>query len=66
MRRTRWPLLLFLLCTPLLLLATGFRPPWLASERRIAQPRPVPPGDQEMAWIHTTTPGPPGSGSCPG
>ncbi len=39
------------------LLAAGVRPPWswFGPKRTLAQPRPLPPGDQEMAWIHTTT-----------
>ena len=57
MRYLRWLLLVLLLITPVLLLAVVFSPSWLDSPRALSQPRPVPPGDQEIAWIHTTTHG---------
>jgi hypothetical protein len=55
MRELRWPLLVFLLCLPIIVLASGVRLPWLSDPTVTASPLPVPSGDQEIAWIHTTT-----------
>lgn len=54
LRELRWPLVVFLLCLPVILLASGQWQPWRA-ESPTATPLSVPAGDQEMAWIHTTT-----------
>lgn len=53
----RWMFLLLVVLAFAALLAFVIRPSWLASPRALAEPRPVPPGDQEIAWIHTTTNG---------
>jgi hypothetical protein len=55
MRELRWPLLIFALCLPIILLASGVRLPWLSDAPAVANPLPVPAGRQEIAWIHTTT-----------
>jgi hypothetical protein len=54
MRELRWLLLILALCLPIILLASGVRLPW-TGDRPVTAPLPVPAGDQEMAWIHTTT-----------
>lgn len=54
MRELRWLLLVFALCLPIVLLATGLKLPWVSSSPQ-AVPLSVPTGDQEVAWIHTTT-----------
>ena len=56
MRELRWLLLVFALCLPIVWLASGWKVPW-ADDRPAARPRPVPAGDQEVAWLHTTTAG---------
>lgn len=54
MRELRWLILVFALCLPIILLVAGVKLPWL-SDRPAAVPMTVPTGDQEVAWIHTTT-----------
>src|SRR5689334_9073620 len=56
MNRFRWPLLILIVCLPLMLLAAGFQLPGL-SPREMAAPAPVPAGDFELAWFNTTTSG---------
>ena len=55
MRGLRWPLLLLAICLPVALLLSGAKLPWLSDSPAKATPVPVPSGDQEIAWIHTTT-----------
>lgn len=54
MREVRWLLLVFALCLPVVLLVAQVWKPW-ASGGPAAVPLDVPAGDQEIAWIHTTT-----------
>src|SRR4051794_11590709 len=57
MRRYRWPLLgllVLLAGVPLTLYALGVRLPW-NDPQRLPEPRPVPAGDQEVAWLQTAT-----------
>jgi hypothetical protein len=54
-KRWRWPLLVALICLPVALLASGVRLPWLTEPQGRALPMSVPGGDQEIAWLHTTT-----------
>lgn len=56
-RRYWWPLLVLAVAVPVGLLAWGVNLQWLGSKPPPAEPQPVPDGDQEMAWIHTTTAG---------
>jgi hypothetical protein len=56
-RRYWWPLLVLVVGLPVALLASGVRIPWLAPRPMPAEAEAVPDGDQEMAWIHTTTAG---------
>jgi hypothetical protein len=56
MSRIRWPLLILLVCLPLILLAAGYKLPGL-SPSDLAEPEPVPAGDREIAWFNTTTGG---------
>ncbi len=56
MKRLRWPLLLALICLPLVLVVYGVRVPGL-TPGVYASPRSVPEGDQEIAWFNTTTSG---------
>lgn len=53
----RWFLILGLLSAMLGLLIIAIRPSLVASTTPDARLRPLPPGDQEIAWIHTTTNG---------
>lgn len=53
MRELRWLLLVFALCLPIVLLVTQVWKPW--ADGQSAVPMAVPAGDQEVAWIHTTT-----------
>lgn len=55
MRELRWLLLVFALCLPIVLLVAGVFDSW--GGRPTAEPLGVPAGDQEVAWIHTTTAG---------
>jgi hypothetical protein len=55
-RRYLW-LLLLAVGLPVALIAAGVPIPWLTSTPEHAQAESVPDGDQEMAWIHTTTAG---------
>jgi len=58
-RYLRWSALAALVVAPLLLLlVVGLRPSWFTSAPVLAEPRSVPAGDQEIAWINTTTNGP--------
>lgn len=54
MRELRWLLLVFALCLPIVLLVTQVWKPWAGGTPQAA-PLAVPTGDQEVAWIHTTT-----------
>lgn len=56
-RRNWWLLLPLAVGLPVALYAAGVRLPWFAQGSAPAHPEPVPDGDQEMAWIHTTTAG---------
>src|SRR4051794_35583942 len=56
MSRFRWPLLVLIICAPVAVLATGVRLPFVDTPGG-PQPKPVPDGDREMAWLHTTTNG---------
>lgn len=56
MARLRWPLLILIVCLPLILLAAGYRLPFVGSND-FAHPQPVPAGDFEIAWFNTTTGG---------
>ncbi len=55
MARFRWPLLVLVICLPVAVLATGVRLPFFDTAPRLPQPLPVPDGDREMAFLHTTT-----------
>jgi hypothetical protein len=55
MNRWLWPLFILVICLPVLLLATGMRLPGFSPAVVKARPLPLPLGDQELAWIHTTT-----------
>jgi hypothetical protein len=55
MKRWRWHFLILLICLPVALLATGWRVPFLGGENPGARVLAVPAGDQELAWLHTTT-----------
>src|SRR4051794_942502 len=55
MGRFRWPLLVFLICLPVAILAAGVDLPWPGGGGQVASPLPVPDGDQEIVWLHTTT-----------
>src|SRR5262245_54230184 len=57
MTRFRWPLLVFAICLAVGLLAIGVPLPFIDKPVVAAKPRPVPSGDQELAWLHTTTNG---------
>lgn len=56
-RRYWWPLLMLAVGLPVALYAVGVRLPWRGPDAAPARAEPVPDGDQEMAWIHTTTAG---------
>jgi hypothetical protein len=55
MSRLRWPLLVLLICAPVAVLATGVPLPFLNRPAGLPTPLPVPAGDQELAWLHTST-----------
>lgn len=55
MTRFRWPILVLFICLPVALLATGVPLPFLDRSSSLPRPLPVPAGDQEMAYFHTTT-----------
>jgi len=55
MNRLRWVLLIALICLPVAFLAFDWRVPGLGAGVPVTRPLPVPDGDQEMAWLHTTT-----------
>jgi len=55
MKRWRWQFLVLLICLPVALLASGWRMPFLAEAGTGAKALSVPSGDQELAWLHTTT-----------
>src|SRR5688500_6134105 len=55
MGRFTWPLLVFVICLPVAILAAGVDIPCLRSGTPLARPVPVPDGDQEVAWLHTST-----------
>jgi len=57
MTRLLWPLSVLLVCLPVAILATGVSLPFLHRQPGMPQPVPVPSGDQELAWFHTTTSG---------
>lgn len=56
MNRLRWPLLIAVICLPLVLIVYGVRIPGLAPAD-YAAPMPVPDGDREIAFFNTTTSG---------
>jgi hypothetical protein len=55
MTRLLWPLSVLLICLPVAILATGVPLPFLHRPPGLPRPLPVPSGDQELAWFHTTT-----------
>jgi len=55
MMRFVWPLIIGIICLPVVLLATGVPLPWLTDSPGLRKPLPLPYGDQELAWINTTT-----------
>ena len=55
MNRFRWVILVALICLPVAFLALDWRLPGFGDTPSVAKPLPVPDGDQEMAWLHTTT-----------
>jgi hypothetical protein len=55
MDRFRWPLLVSIICLPVAILAAGVDVPWLRTGTPLAHPVPVPDGDREIVWLHTTT-----------
>ncbi|MGL6094553.1 MAG: hypothetical protein ACRC7O_01975, partial [Fimbriiglobus sp.] len=56
MDRFRWTVLVLLVCLPVGWLAGGMPVPFLdAPPGTLPKPLPVPVGDQEMAWLHTST-----------
>lgn len=55
MARLRWPLLVLLICAPVAVLATGVPLPFLDRPTGLPRPLAVPAGDQELAWLHTST-----------
>ena len=57
MNRFRWVILVALICLPVAYLALDWRLPGFGAATTVAQPLRVPDGDQEMAWLHTTTSG---------
>lgn len=57
MTRILWPISVLLICLPVALLAIGVPLPFLTRNNDVARPLPVPSGDQELAWFHTTTSG---------
>src|SRR5262245_29276298 len=54
MGRFRWPLLVFVLCLPVVVLAAGYELPWLRGPAPFARTPSVPAGDRDGAWPHTT------------
>jgi hypothetical protein len=54
MYRFRWSLLVFIICLPVAILASGVNLPWRNTAPG-ATPLPVPDGDQEVVFLHTTT-----------
>ncbi|HET6574001.1 MAG TPA: hypothetical protein VFG68_10395 [Fimbriiglobus sp.] len=57
MTRLLWPLSVLLVCLPVAILATGVPLPFLHRSPGLPRPVPMPAGDQELAWFHTTTSG---------
>ncbi len=55
MHRFRWVILVALICLPVAFLAFDWHVPGFRETTVVAEPLPVPDGDQEMAWLHTTT-----------
>ncbi len=55
MNRFRWVLVVALICLPVAFLAFDWRVPGFGAAATVAKPLAVPDGDQEMAWLHTTT-----------
>lgn len=54
-KQLRWPMLVFVICLPVAVLASGIEIPWLTGASNYAAPMSVPQGDQEVVWLHTTT-----------
>lgn len=54
MSRLRWPLLIALICAPVVLLASRVPLPLLDSPLGRPRPLPVPAGSHELAYLHTT------------
>ena len=55
MNRFRWVAIIALICLPVAFLALDWRIPGYAAPGTVVRPLGVPEGDQEMAWLHTTT-----------
>ncbi len=55
MKRLGWPLLILAICLPVALLALDVPLPGVSSGAARARPLPVPAGDLELAYLHTTT-----------
>lgn len=55
MKRLWWPLLILLICLPVALLALDVPIPGVSAGGMRARPLPVPDGDRELAYLHTTT-----------
>src|SRR5579885_1115766 len=58
MTRLLWPLSVLIICLPVAILASGVQLPFFNRPPGLPRPLPVPSGDQELAWLHTTTNGP--------
>lgn len=57
MPRAAWIVGVVVICLPVAVLATGVGIPWLDRPADPARPAAVPAGDQELAWLNTTTSG---------
>jgi len=50
-----WPIIIAIICLPVVILATGVSLPGIGDAPASPRPQSLPDGDQELAWIHTTT-----------
>jgi len=57
MRRFRWPALILAACLIGAAVGVAAWAAWVRPASRLPEPRPVPSGDQEIAWLHNTTGG---------
>jgi hypothetical protein len=57
MRRFRWPVLVGIAFVLGAALGVGVWAVWVRTPSRLPRPLPVPPGDQEVAWINNTSAG---------